>query len=103
MAHTPDRALRNPIYSKIDDEIQHLRNSQPKKDETGSSRRITYDTARKRFERYVNYYKRSESYVYILLIRPPGNDHANRDSRRETVKQFNHPLDLTYGRTHEDV
>jgi len=40
----------------------------------------------------------------LQLVRPPGNEHANRDSRRrETSEHSNHPLDLTYGRTHEDV
>jgi len=35
MAHTPNRALENPIYSEIDKEIQRLRNSQPRNDEVG--------------------------------------------------------------------
>jgi len=42
MAHTPDRALENPIYSKIEEEIQRLRNSQPRNDEARPSRRVTY-------------------------------------------------------------
>jgi len=40
----------------------------------------------------------------MQLVGPPVNEHENRDNgRRETFGQSSHPLDLTYGRTHEDV
>jgi len=42
MAHTPERAPENPIYSEIDKEVQRLRNSLPRNDEAEPSRRITY-------------------------------------------------------------
>jgi len=39
-----------------------------------------------------------------MQLGPPENEHGNRDSRRrETYGQSSHPLNLTYGRTHEDV
>jgi len=40
----------------------------------------------------------------MQLLGPPVNEHRDRDSgRRETFGQSSHPLDLTYGRTHENV
>jgi len=40
----------------------------------------------------------------MQLVGPPENEQGNRDSRRrETLGQLSHPLDLTYGRSHEDV
>jgi len=41
MAHTPERAPEAPVYSEIN-EILRLRNSLPRNDETGPSKRVTY-------------------------------------------------------------
>jgi len=46
MAHTPERAPEAPIYNEIDEEILRLRNSLPRNDEAGSSRRVTFGDQR---------------------------------------------------------
>jgi len=40
MAHTPEREPEAPVYSEIDEEIQRLRNTLPRNDEAGPSRRV---------------------------------------------------------------
>jgi len=95
------RAPENLIYSEIDEEIQRLRNSQPRNDK-GSSKRITYG-GNQRENVLIRELLQEIRELRLQLIGPPGNEHANRDRRRETLKQFSYPLDLTYGQTHEDV
>jgi len=103
MAYTPERAPENLIYSEIDKEIQPLRNSLPRNDEAGSSRRITYD-GDQRENVLMREFLQEIRELRLQLLGPSGNEHVNRDGRRrETLEHSNHPLGLTYGRTHEDV
>jgi len=103
MAHIPDRAIENPKYSEIDEGIQRLRNLQSRNDEARPSRRVTY-SGDQRKNALIRKLLQEIRELRLQLIGPPGNEHANCDGRRrEILEQFCHPLNLTYGRTHEDV
>jgi len=102
MAHTPERAPEAPIYNEIDEEILRLRNSLPRNDEAGPSRRVTFGDQRKNV--LIRELLQEIRELRMQLIGPPVNEHGDRDRRRrETFEQSSHPLDLTYGRTHNDV
>jgi len=98
MAHIPECAPENPIYSEIDEEIQRLRNSLPGNDKAGSSRRITYG-GDQRENILIRELLQEIRELRLQLVGPTGNEHANRVGSRETLEHSNHPLDLTYRRT----
>jgi len=76
MVHTSDRAPENPIYSKIDEEIQRLKNSQPRNDEAGPSRRITYG-GNQRENVLICEMLQEIRELRLQLIGLPGNEHAS--------------------------
>jgi len=91
MAHIPERVPENFIY-KIDKEIQRLRNSLPRNDEAGPSRRVTYGDQRENV--LIRELLQEIRELRLQLVGPPENEHGNRDSRRgETFGQSSHPLD----------
>jgi len=79
MAHTPDRASENLIYSEINEEILHLRNSQPRNDKAEPSRRVTYgDDQRENV--FIRELLQEIRELRLQLIGSPGsNENANRD------------------------
>jgi len=81
MAHTPERAPENSIYSEIDEEIQRLRNSLPRNDEAGPSRRITYSDQRENV--LIRELLQEIRELRLQLVGPSRNEHANRDGRRQ--------------------
>jgi len=88
MAHTPDRATENPIYSELDEEIQRLRNLQPRNDEASLSRKVIYGGDQRENVLIYELLQKIRK-LRLQLIGPPENEHANRDDRRrKTFEQF---------------
>jgi len=79
MAHTPERATENPVYSEIDEEILRLRNSLPRNnEEAGPSRRVTYGDQRENV--LIRELLQEIRELRLQLVGPPGNDAEKRQS-----------------------